>query len=107
MLQTDSAEEEVQNITEQDMNATVLDLNSNISSSCPGHQQQEEKNVGSNAEGLIAIGLGNGKLKARRTGFKPYKRCSVEAKENRLVNNSTQPDEKYPKRIRIEGEAST
>lgn len=57
-------------------------------------------------EGLLTIGLGQGKLKACRTGFKPYKRCSVEAKENR-VGTSNQGEEKGPKRIRLEGEAST
>ncbi|KAK4268957.1 hypothetical protein QN277_022178 [Acacia crassicarpa] len=57
-------------------------------------------------EGLLTIGLGQGKLKACRTGFKPYKRCSVEAKENR-VRASNQGEEEGPKRIRLEGEAST
>ncbi|ONK80231.1 uncharacterized protein A4U43_C01F15360 [Asparagus officinalis] len=44
----------------------------------------------------------HGKLKARRTGFKPYKRCSMEAKESR----ATAGDETGNKRIRLEGEAS-
>ena len=57
-------------------------------------------------EGLLTIGLGQAKLKARRTGFKPYKRCSVEAKENRVMNTGGQGEEKGPKRIRMEGEAS-
>ncbi|KAL5230369.1 hypothetical protein ABZP36_029145 [Zizania latifolia] len=43
------------------------------------------------------------KLKSRRTGFKPYKRCSVEAKENRVPAS----DEVGTKRIRLESEAST
>ncbi|XP_078173193.1 homeodomain-like superfamily protein isoform X2 [Carex rostrata] len=44
------------------------------------------------------------KLKARRTGFKPYKRCcSVEAKENR----ATAGEEASNKRLRLEGKAST
>lgn len=43
------------------------------------------------------------KLKARRTGFKPYKRCSVEAKENR----ATAGENASNKRVRLEGEAST
>ncbi|XP_062192690.1 protein CCA1-like isoform X2 [Phragmites australis] len=42
-------------------------------------------------------------LKSRRTGFKPYKRCSVEAKENRVPAS----DEVGTKRIRLESEAST
>lgn len=43
------------------------------------------------------------KLKSRRTGFKPYKRCSMEAKENRVLAS----DEVCTKRIRLESEAST
>ncbi|KAG8046542.1 hypothetical protein GUJ93_ZPchr0008g13636 [Zizania palustris] len=43
------------------------------------------------------------KLKSRRTGFKPYKRCSVEAKESRV----TAGDEVGTKRIRLESETST
>lgn len=46
------------------------------------------------------------KLKARRTGFKPYKRCSVEAKESGVSGNC-HDEEKCPKRLRVEGEAST
>ncbi|KAJ6805754.1 protein LHY-like isoform X1 [Iris pallida] len=44
-----------------------------------------------------------GKLKVRRTGFKPYKRCSVEAKESR---SPTGEEECGNKRIRLEGESS-
>ncbi|KAI4328991.1 hypothetical protein L6164_021300 [Bauhinia variegata] len=58
-------------------------------------------------EGLLTIGLGQGKLKARRTGFKPYKRCRIEARENMMAIGSNQGEEKGPKRIRLEGEAST
>ncbi|XP_059634468.1 protein LATE ELONGATED HYPOCOTYL isoform X2 [Cornus florida] len=58
-------------------------------------------------EGLLTMGLGHGKLKARRTGFKPYKRCSVEAKESKVASVSNQGEEQCPKRIRLEGEAST
>ncbi|KAE9598065.1 putative transcription factor MYB-HB-like family [Lupinus albus] len=61
-----------------------------------------ENNTNSSEEGLLTIGLGHGRLKTRRTGFKPYKRCSVEANENKVGN---QGEEKCPKRIRIEGEA--
>ncbi|KAF8712952.1 hypothetical protein HU200_028739 [Digitaria exilis] len=42
-------------------------------------------------------------LKSRKTGFKPYKRCSMEAKENRVPAS----DEVGTKRIRLESEAST
>ncbi|KAL5989142.1 CCA tRNA nucleotidyltransferase, mitochondrial [Asimina triloba] len=54
---------------------------------------------------LLDSFVGQGKQKARRTGFKPYKRCSVEAKEIRVMNGS-QGDEKVAKRIRVGGEAS-
>lgn len=50
-------------------------------------------------------------LKARHTGFKPYKRCSVEAKESRIGASTSgcQDEEKGPKRIRLGlgGETST
>ncbi|CAA2986661.1 LHY-like isoform X1 [Olea europaea subsp. europaea] len=63
--------------------------------------------IGANKEeGLLSMRLGYVKLKARRTGFKPYKRCSVEAKGSWAQANG-QEEEKGPKRIRLEGEAST
>ncbi|KAK3194493.1 hypothetical protein Dsin_025803 [Dipteronia sinensis] len=112
-MQQDYREEDMQNAYEQDRIASLLDLNSKTWDSCPV-RVEEEKNVlcksdNNGEEGLLTIGLGYGKLKARRTGFKPYKRCSVEAKENRLVNtcNQIQTEEKCPKRIRLEGDAST
>ncbi|XP_061340926.1 protein LATE ELONGATED HYPOCOTYL-like isoform X2 [Gastrolobium bilobum] len=82
------------------------DLDSKRSSSnCEGMH----KNIPfvENNGGLLTIGLGQGKLMTRRTGFKPYKRCSVEAKENRLGTTSNQGEEKGSKRIRLDGEAST
>ncbi|GAB2271887.1 CCA tRNA nucleotidyltransferase, mitochondrial, variant 2 [Dionaea muscipula] len=74
------------------------------------HQEKEQngpKAQENGNEGLLTIGLAHGKLKTRRTGFKPYKRCSVEARESRLANNTCQDYEKSPKRLRLEGEAST
>ncbi|KAL0283589.1 UNVERIFIED_CONTAM: protein LHY, partial [Sesamum angustifolium] len=69
--------------------------------------QEDPLLTGENKEdGLLNLGLGHAKLKAHRTGFKPYKRCSVEAKESRVSGNS-QDDEKCPKRLRLEGETST
>lgn len=51
-------------------------------------------------EGPLTVG----KLKVRRTGFKPYKRCSVEAKESsRLVTAGSEEEERGTKRIRLEG----
>uniref|UniRef100_A0A2N9I3P5 Protein LHY n=1 Tax=Fagus sylvatica TaxID=28930 RepID=A0A2N9I3P5_FAGSY len=105
--QNENIKEDKQNANEKDGNASLLDLNSQTSGSCSG--QEEISIFGGNnpGEGLLTIGLGYGKLKARRTGFKPYKRCSVEAKENWVANASSQGEEKGPKRIRLEGEATT
>ncbi|KAK4743513.1 hypothetical protein SAY87_001514 [Trapa incisa] len=75
---------------------------------CPAHQDSEEKSQSyGHEDGLLAIGLGNGKLRNRRTGFKPYKRCSVEAKEMRMATGGGQDEEKGLKRIRLEGDSST
>ncbi|KAK7389728.1 hypothetical protein VNO78_25013 [Psophocarpus tetragonolobus] len=60
-----------------------------------------------NNEGLLTIGLGQAKLKTRRTGFKPYKRCSEEAKENMVGASSNQGEQNGCKRIRLQGETST
>ncbi|XP_023644401.1 protein LHY isoform X2 [Capsella rubella] len=58
-------------------------------------------------ERVVMIGVGPGKsLKTRQTGFKPYKRCSMELKESQGDTNN-QSDEKVCKRLRLEGEAST
>ncbi|CAA6656107.1 unnamed protein product [Spirodela intermedia] len=54
-------------------------------------------------EALLTDEIGQGRLKSRRTGFKPYKRCSMEAKDSR----ATPVEKKDNKRIRLEGEAST
>lgn len=56
-------------------------------------------------EGLLTMGLGNVKLNVHHTGFKPYKRCSIEAKEEGKIV-SQQNDEKGPKRMRLEAEAA-
>ncbi|KAI3738404.1 hypothetical protein L2E82_28434 [Cichorium intybus] len=61
-----------------------------------------ERNV---EEGLLTIGLGSVKLNIHHTGFKPYKRCSMEAKDNtQIVGPSTQNDDKGAKRMRFEAE---
>ncbi|NP_001296649.1 protein LHY [Cicer arietinum] len=78
------------------------------SSNCDGFQQNLPFVQNNNEEeGLLTISLGQGKLKTRRTGFKPYKRCLVEAKENRVGTACNQVEEAGPKRIRLEGETST
>ncbi|KAE7999275.1 hypothetical protein FH972_003724 [Carpinus fangiana] len=98
-----------QNVDEKDGNASpLLDLNSQEGGPCSSQQGNSNLGYSNNGEeGLLTVGLGHGKLKARRTGFKPYKRCSVEANENGVVNTISQGEEKGPKRIRLEGEAST
>ncbi|CAN0884945.1 Protein LHY [Linum grandiflorum] len=71
--------------------SNLLDLNSKT-----WCQEGEEKNPSIIPSCLTAIGVGNGKHK----GFKPYKRCSVEAKENRFTATcSCQGEEKESKRI--------
>ena len=108
--QKENVGEDKQNPDEKDGETSTLDLNSKAWGSCSDHQ--EEKNALSRGEniveeGLLTIELGHAKIKAHRTGFKPYKRCSVEVKENRVMNTGNQGEEKGPKRIRLEGEAST
>lgn len=84
-----------------------LDPSNKCSSDCRGAEKNLPFFENNEEEGLLTIGLGLGRLKASRTGFKPYKRCSMEAKENRVGTASNQGEEKGPKRIRLEGEAST
>ncbi|XP_037496229.1 protein LHY isoform X1 [Jatropha curcas] len=109
--QKDDVEEDKQNRDEIDRNATLLNLNSMTWGSCMSNLEVGKNTLtkceNNGKEGLLTIGLGNGGLKARRTGFKPYKRCSMEAKESRAITASSQGEEKCPKRIRVEGEAST
>ncbi|KAK6120684.1 hypothetical protein DH2020_045582 [Rehmannia glutinosa] len=94
---------------EKDENGLQLDLNRNTWVGCSQKLGVEDNAslIGeTKEEGLLNMGLGISKLKARRTGFKPYKRCSMEAKESRVSSNS-HDEEKCPKRLRMEGEAST
>ncbi|XP_004306608.1 PREDICTED: protein LHY-like [Fragaria vesca subsp. vesca] len=95
---------------EKDGRALMLDLNSKAwAPFCHPEVEKIASPPGghNDAEGLLTLGLGYGKLKSRRTGFKPYKRCSVEANENRVANAGSHCEEKGPKRLRLEGEAST
>ncbi|XP_071691045.1 protein LATE ELONGATED HYPOCOTYL-like [Rutidosis leptorrhynchoides] len=101
-----------QNIVKSTEAVSQLDLNM---MSCSGQESgsftvsRGEKTLGD--EGLLRMGLGNVKLNVHHTGFKPYKRCSIEAKESKMVNGSTtgsqHNDEKSAKRMRLETEAST
>ncbi|KAK4415789.1 protein LHY [Sesamum alatum] len=98
-----------ENPEQKDDNGLQLDLNGKTWGTCSEKQGVQENALltGENKDdGLLNLGLGHAKLKAYRTGFKPYKRCSVEAKESRVSANS-QDDEKGPKRLRLEGETST
>ncbi|XP_052879445.1 protein LATE ELONGATED HYPOCOTYL-like isoform X3 [Gossypium arboreum] len=109
--QKENIGEDKQNPAEEDEEISTLDLNSKTWGSCSDHQETVKnalsRDKNSTEEGLLTIGLGHSKLKAGRTGFKPYKRCSVEAKENRVMNTGSQGEEKCPKRVRLEGEPST
>ncbi|XP_006604919.1 protein LHY isoform X2 [Glycine max] len=102
---------QIDSIKDNDQNTDYKDEDlesKKCSSNCDGVQKNllfvKDNNE---EEGLLIIGLGPGKLKTRPTGFKPYKRCSVEANENRIGTACNQGEEKGPKRIRLNGEAST
>lgn len=101
--QKDIIQQDKQIADEKDGNESLLDLNSETCGSCSSHQGGNNNGE----DGLLTIGLAHGKLKAQRTVFKPYKRCSVEANENKLINGSSQGEEKGPKRIRLEEDART
>ncbi|XP_031743530.1 protein LHY isoform X2 [Cucumis sativus] len=92
-------------VVDKDSGASVLDLNGKTCGSF-SHQSMERDTsaIGiNNGEGeLLTIGLGNGTPKACRTGFKPYKRCSVEAKEKRMTTSSNHCEEGGQKRLRLE-----
>ncbi|KAM7472365.1 hypothetical protein LguiA_010548 [Lonicera macranthoides] len=99
-----------------------LDLNSKIWGNCSLDCLPTENNSllllrrenNGEQEGMLTTGVGGqvkmmkGPTHHRTTGFKPYKRCSVEAnKESRVVSTGGNPDEeKNSKRMRLEGGAS-
>ncbi|KAL2893454.1 Protein LHY [Bienertia sinuspersici] len=105
----DTVEENRQNAEESNC-ASQLDLNSNTWESCSSNQDiekirsREEDNW---KDELLTFSHDQGKLMTNRTGFKPYKRCSMEARESRVMNSSTPEQEKCSKRLRLDGEAST
>ncbi|XP_055807521.1 protein LATE ELONGATED HYPOCOTYL-like isoform X2 [Solanum dulcamara] len=88
-----------------------LDLNDLASNICSSHQTVEGNALligNKDVENCLPmIELGQVRLKARRTGFKPYKRCSLEANDSRETSSNCQDEEKSSKRLRLEGEAST
>ena len=55
-------------------------------------------------KGPLTSDISQGKLKARRTGFRPYERCSMEAKDSRGATRGATGGETGNKRIRLEGE---
>ncbi|KAA8516230.1 hypothetical protein F0562_019409 [Nyssa sinensis] len=108
--QNTNSEKDEQNADEKVEDGSHLDLNGKTWGTFSS--DGVENNVflrGENTRevGLLTMGLGHGKLKGHQTGFKPYKRCSVEAQESRMASTSSQGEEKGPKRIRLEGKAST
>uniref|UniRef100_A0A7C8YYB3 Uncharacterized protein n=2 Tax=Opuntia streptacantha TaxID=393608 RepID=A0A7C8YYB3_OPUST len=101
------AQETRQNAEANNEDSSQLDLNNTWETcSCDQGMEKDRLSEDNEQDGLLTIGLSQGELKARRTGFKPYKRCSVEARESRVMNSS-QDQEKCPKRLRLEGDAST
>ncbi|CAO2205821.1 unnamed protein product [Urochloa humidicola] len=93
------AEESKEVAKEEDDEVTTVtvDLNKNAASIDHEIDPMDELRISFPNE------LSHLKLKSRKTGFKPYKRCSVEAKENRVQAS----DVVSTKRIRLESEAST
>ncbi|KAM0039745.1 putative transcription factor MYB-HB-like family [Helianthus debilis subsp. tardiflorus] len=66
-------------------------------------QEPGESNGFVGEEGVLRMGLGSVKVNTHHMGFRPYKRCSVEAKEScKMVTG----DEKSPKRMCLGIEAS-
>nr|XP_043627241.1 protein LATE ELONGATED HYPOCOTYL-like [Erigeron canadensis]XP_043627242.1 protein LATE ELONGATED HYPOCOTYL-like [Erigeron canadensis] len=99
-------EKDQENIMKNSEDVSQLDLNRMSCSSQGFAFLKGEKTV---EEGLLRMGLGSVQLNVNHTGFKPYKRCSVEAKERKMVSGSTgnHNDEKGAKRMRLEADAST
>lgn len=97
---------------EEIKDSSQLDLN-NTWESCCSEQGIEKTNEETREEdkrkdGILTFSHDQGKLKTSRTGFKPYKRCSVEAREgSRLMNSSAPDQENCSKRLRLEGEAAS
>lgn len=91
--------------------ASQFDLNTKACGTCSSHQLVENnvslRSKNNEGEGVLTMGFGYVKLKARRTGFKPYKRCSVEDKESRVSCNTNEDEVKAIKRRRLEGGSST
>ncbi|WOG88662.1 hypothetical protein DCAR_0207897 [Daucus carota subsp. sativus] len=101
--------EDKQHLYKEENERLQIDINSKACGSNEFVEHNVSLTGGSNeGEGTLSTGLGCLKFKARRTGFKPYKRCSVEAKESRVAAASTinLEEGKAPKKMRLEGGAS-
>ncbi|KNA08541.1 hypothetical protein SOVF_161680 isoform A [Spinacia oleracea] len=101
---------ENRNNAEKGYSGIQFDLNSNAWEFCSSNQGIENlklREEDNRKEGLLTFSLEHGNLNTtNRTGFKPYKRCSVEAIESTAMNSNAQ-QEKCSKRLRLDGEAST
>ncbi|AQK50726.1 LHY protein isoform X1 [Zea mays] len=89
---------EVAKEEEDEVTTVAVDLNKNATSI-----DHDDLDTMDEPRASFPNELSHLKLKSRRTGFKPYKRCSVEAKENRVPAS----DMVGTKRIRLDSEAST
>ncbi|RAL41993.1 hypothetical protein DM860_018226 [Cuscuta australis] len=98
-----------------EQNGLHLDLSDKSSLARPIHSGNMGEAPFGGEESTLALKLGEAKLKARHTGFKPYKRCSVEARDSRVTSTSyhhlllhQDDEEKVSKRLRLGGgESST
>ncbi|KAL9245453.1 hypothetical protein vseg_019106 [Gypsophila vaccaria] len=100
-----------QNAEQNNKEMLRLDLNSDAWESVSSYQGTEEiRSIGrsdvNNNDGKPTIGFSQGSPTSNRIGFKPYKRCSMEARESRMTNSSNSEQGNCSKRLRLEGEAS-
>ncbi|KAH9606717.1 hypothetical protein KSS87_003781 [Heliosperma pusillum] len=100
---TDGVDDQRQNATQSNNEASLslLDLNSHAWECMSSNQGKEEMASISQDN----TGFSQGKLTSNRTGFKPYKRCSVEARESRTLNSTNPEQGNCSKRLRLEGNA--
>ncbi|KAI3785013.1 hypothetical protein L1987_44121 [Smallanthus sonchifolius] len=89
------------------VNNSELDLNRTSQEPGESYSNSNGFAVLRGEEGSLRTRLGSVKLNHHHTGFKPYKRCSIEAKESSKIVSSAastgnQNDEKGPKRMRCQ-----
>ncbi|XP_074263487.1 protein LATE ELONGATED HYPOCOTYL isoform X2 [Silene latifolia] len=106
-----AVEDLTQNTEQRIEEALQLDLNSIPWKTASGDQSLGKigshclGNNNNTKEGPSTIGFIEAKTSSG-TGFKPYKRCSVEARESGMTNSSNQEEGNCSKRLRLEGESS-